>query len=174
MTDIANLADLYEAVFQEPPSAMTRGSLVAMAHAFRITDNDPLGPVIVMSMRSTDLVATALKQRTADETKHRERLRELNAELSELTLEIVQARHRRWWHRAHSAPREPEIASVLIDHRRASPLLAYLGCAILGKNGVVDHDDRVTAARFDLAMLIGIAAVIGIFGAWVYRIATQI
>lgn len=171
MADIANLADLYEAVFQEPPSAMTRSSLLAMAHAFHITDNDPLGPVIVMSMRSTDLSAAVLQQRSEDEQKHRENLRQLTGELASLLDELARARNRQWWNRSqrHSPAYHAPAVRVAIDHH-SSPLASYLSHAFLRRNGVDDRDERIAVARFDLLLFGGFALVCAGAGAAVFKV----
>ncbi len=166
MAEIANLADLYEAVFQEPPSAMTRGSLVAMAHAFRITDNDPLGPVIVMSMRSTDLSAAALQARSEAEQTHREKLRQLTGELGGLLDELARARNQRWWNRPRPQSPDCHVPAVRIAiDRHASPLVSYLGHAFLRRNGVDDRDERIAVARFDLFLFGGFALLCAGMGA---------
>jgi hypothetical protein len=173
MASFSELARLYLASFEVPPSAMSAAALLRMEQLLGLTQDDPLARMLIVQLRVADQVHASLKQRSQQEKDFVRDIRQLKGELHPLIAKVGDARAKVGLHRG--VRRDwggGDPAAVEIDtYRKASPLWSYLTVAFHKRNGVDDTDERIGMARLDLLYVIAVAAALLFGGMAVARLA---
>ncbi|WP_156678174.1 hypothetical protein [Sphingomonas profundi] len=159
MASASELTRLYQAVYGRPPSAPTAAALLRMEAVFGLAHDDPLARLLVIQLYAADDTRAAGAELTA-------LAKELKAVLPQVKGLIMQVSHARDKEDRRSVARAQggiaaRAGSVRLDcYNPALPIWRYLAEAFRHRRGVLDEDERISAARFDLACLFGLSAVI--------------
>ena len=139
-----------------------------MEQLFGLTQDDPLARMLIVQLHVADLTAEIYEKRSQEERRFLEETRSLAGELHGLITSVGQARIKLERKLSGSAAVQTGGNPVAIDaYRKVSPLWSYLAGAFRWRNGVVDTDERIGAARLDLAYVTGVAAIIFMCGFYI-------
>ena len=159
MASASELTRLYEAVSARPPSAPTAAALLRMEAVFGLTQDDPLARLLIVQLYAADDTRAAGAELSA-------LANELKAVLPQVRGLIMQVSHARDKEDRRSVIQAQSgtlarTGRVRLDcYNPALPIWRYLAEAFRRRRGVLDEDERIGAARFDLACLFGLVLVI--------------
>lgn len=172
--ELSELVELYAQVFGVMPSDETRETLLALEVQCELGKDDIMAPVVVAQMRALDnmhgLVASfeqTIHKNQLNQARRDQLFREMIAKLEQLS---APGQKRKFWRRERErrTPGGYETGPVVLDvYQKDAPLLSYLGQAFALKNGVLERDERIAAARRSLLYLVPCLAAVAMLGALV-------
>lgn len=150
-----DLISLYQAIFHKSPSALSMEALRALEHHLELTDNDPLGPLLIVLLRVTDQVAESQKELVVADGRHRAELREICCAFGSLIRDLNAARanalKKGLWRSYQTWNERGDVKVHAYRHR--FPILNFLREAFEFRSGALEPDERIVAARWDLAFV---------------------
>lgn len=173
---VSALARMFTEVWRRPPSKETTTALVAMELRSGLRADDMYAPIAIVQFRQLEVmqevcasIGEIADQHQIAQARFAQNFRDALAEMHQMT-QSQPRQKRKFWRRERErrTPGGYETGPVVLDvYQKDAPVLSYLGQAFAIKNGVLERDERIAAARRSMLYLVPCLAAVAMLGALV-------